>query len=405
VRPDVSTVYPEVAQKTYDRIHALRLRLRDEPRNSIAWIDLARQHTVLGHAEQASRAVRIAVNISPTNRFILRCAARFLIHVRDLHGAHRLLRTAPSTPYDPWLTAAEIAVASAANIQARFGKSGQKLFLSADHSHFHTSELASALGTMELEYGKSRNARKLFNDSLRSPTENAIAQAQWASKKLTRWGIDLSAYKSPCTYEAKAWENFDRGLWDEALQGSTDWLLDEPFSTKAAALGSYIASTVMEDYTRAERILKEGLIASPNCAILRNNLAFVYGSMGRSQEAEQQIGMIHQATMTPTDEITVLATKGLILFRKGIFEKGRELYRAAMEKADRSSFDNHRARAAVYLAREEILAKSPVASEALQQAMEECSRMSAPEFDLLSARLQAMTSWGGVDPSGQCRGA
>jgi hypothetical protein len=79
-----------------------------------------------------------------------------------------MIRTAASTPYDPWLAAAEIALGSLAGGGPMFGKAGRRLIESESHSPFQTSELSSALGTIELESGKNAMAKKLFLGSLRA---------------------------------------------------------------------------------------------------------------------------------------------------------------------------------------------------------------------------------------------
>lgn len=382
--PELRPVDEDAIEK---RIHNLRMRLNNGPRNAIAWVDVAREYTLLGQSEQATRAIRIAVALDPVNRFILRSAARFFVHFGDAPGAHRLIRTAPSTPYDPWLIAAEVALGSHARGAPRFAKTGQRMIESANHSLFQTSELLSALGTLELENGKNRIAKKLFSQSLRSPTENAVAQAVWASKELSSFAFNVADYNAPRSYEAKAWEFFTGGQWKVALQESNNWLLDEPFSAKPAALGSYIAATILEDYARAVVILKEGLLANPEEPILRNNLAFVLASQSKPTEAEEQIACIRRGNLSLPDEINLLATSGLVLFRKGQADEGRTLYREAMEKASQRSLDRHRGRAALYLAREEILARTPFALTTLKEALALTSKIGDPDFQVLRERL------------------
>src|SRR5260370_3471685 len=119
----VTSLLPELESRedVHRQIHYSRERLKKEPRNAIAWIELARNHTIVCQIEQASRAVRIACALSPDNRFVLRSAARFLVHGREPLEAHRLLRTASATASDPWLLAAGIGVSSSADVGTNFG--------------------------------------------------------------------------------------------------------------------------------------------------------------------------------------------------------------------------------------------------------------------------------------------
>ncbi|MHB8656221.1 MAG: tetratricopeptide repeat protein [Terriglobia bacterium] len=378
-------------QEAIDRkIHKLRLRLNDEPRNSVAWVDMAREYTLLGQSDRAARAIRIAVALSPLNRFILRSAARFLVHIGDAVSAHRLIRSAESTPSDPWLSAAEVALGSLAGGGAKFAKSAQRMIESGKFSSFETSELLGALGTLEAEHGKNLVAKKFFLRSLVRPTENAVAQAVWATKEIASFGFDVRDHDVPRSFEAKTWEAFTRGDWDVGLQQATNWLLDEPFSSKPAALGSYIASTTLEDYPRAVSILKTGLVANPREPILLNNLAFSLASQDKPFEAERYLKPLRLEPVSLPDEVNLLATQGLILFRKGDPDGGRKFYRKAMEKAEQGSLDRHRGRAALYLAREEIMARTAVAQLALRKALDLTGKFSDPDIRVLRERFEKL---------------
>src|ERR1019366_3643439 len=61
-------------------IHRLKLRTVQEARNAIVWVDLARAYTLAGERELARRGMRVSCAISPDNRFVLRSAARLLVH-------------------------------------------------------------------------------------------------------------------------------------------------------------------------------------------------------------------------------------------------------------------------------------------------------------------------------------
>ena len=154
-----------------------------QPRNAFVWADLARLYVLLGQNEPARQALNVALKLAPTDRFILRCSARFLHHIKEHEEALDLLRKNSRTSYDPWLMAAEIAAAAVAEKTPRFAKIGGLFLLKSDVGPFHTSELASALASLEMNTGKGRTANKLFRRSLKQPTENALAQAVWASKR------------------------------------------------------------------------------------------------------------------------------------------------------------------------------------------------------------------------------
>src|SRR5262249_36622444 len=195
-------------------------------------IELARDYTIGGLRRQAERAVNIALALNNENRFILRSAARFFLHDDQPDRAHHILRTAPNSAKDPWITAAEIAVASAGGRVPRFLDSGRKLLNGWDRSPFEVTELASALATQELTNGKKRGASDLFKQSLIDPTENSLAQAEWAADKVRGLEFSVQDYEVPAKYEAAAWDYFNKGEWGLSLVNAKAWLYDQPFSSQ-----------------------------------------------------------------------------------------------------------------------------------------------------------------------------
>jgi hypothetical protein len=69
-------------------------------------------------------------------------------------------------------------------------------------------------------------------------------------------------------------------------------------------------------------------------------------------------------------EVALIANHGLIKFRQGDEAAGRALYLAAVEKARGFSDESLEAAALTYWAREEVRAKSAIASEVLGHAAE-----------------------------------
>jgi tetratricopeptide (TPR) repeat protein len=183
------STHPFDPQIHHSRIRRLRKVLHESPRNVLARADLALEYTKVGLLRQALSSMHLALRLSPDSRFILRCAARLLVHVGDIEGALATLRASARTKLDPWLSAAEVAISGSAERPPRFAKTGAQLVRSQDHSPFQTTELASALATLEASAGAAKNARRLFAQSLVQPTENAVAQATWAAQKLRvpRW--------------------------------------------------------------------------------------------------------------------------------------------------------------------------------------------------------------------------
>jgi tetratricopeptide (TPR) repeat protein len=85
-----------------------------EPRNPIAWVQMALSYTNLGQNLHAERAMRRALQLAPHDRYVLRSMTRLLVHISRADEAHDLLKRNDRTPHDPWLLASEIATSSIA---------------------------------------------------------------------------------------------------------------------------------------------------------------------------------------------------------------------------------------------------------------------------------------------------
>ena len=365
--PEVANITEELIQR---RIHDIRVRLREEPRNSILWVELARLYTIAGHAAQAKRAIRAACALSPSNRFVLRAAVRLFTHYGAPITALRILGKASSVRGDPWLLAAEVGAACVAELPPRFAKQGFSLVENKGFSDFEVTELASSLATLELREGSVRRARKYFRRSLASPTENSVAQAEWASKILGGLEVDVMAYEVPRPFEAQAFDNFGKGNWVECLNWCRKWHWDQPFSSRPPILASYVTSA-LENYEDSIDMIKSSLVSNPGDPTLLNNLAFALASLDRTGEAEEVLSFVDAGSVSGPASITLTATRGLVSFRKGSVEEGRQFYLQAMELAKKNGIPTYRALAAAYLAREEIVAGTSSAIGALRRAIAE----------------------------------
>lgn len=340
------------------RIHALRERLRQDPRNAVAWLDLARLYVRIGLRVHAERAVRVALGLAPDHRFVLRSASRFFLHAHQPDAAHALLRRSGATSSDPWLVAAEIAVATAAGSTPRFVKQARSLLQGGRHSAFQTAELASALATIEATAGRARVARQLFEQSLREPTDNAVAQAEWASRRLGLFSMPESALQVERAFEARAWTAYENQDWEEALAAAWDWLDDEPFASRAAVLGSVTAAVALDEGGHAVRLAHLGVLADPASVDLRMNLVFAHARAGQLEQAFEEHVRLEGPRLAGPQRVVWLANGGLIAYRAGYLRLGAQGYRAAVNLARELKDKTLEAVATAYWAGEALRATS-----------------------------------------------
>ena len=89
----------------------------------------------------------------------------------------------------------------------------------------------------------------------------------------------------------------------------------------------------LKNYKLSEKILNIGLQANPLDAELINNIAYACALNNDVEKAEHYLSHIKSDLVTDyTTEICLLATRGLVDFRKGLYDSGRELYLRAIDK-------------------------------------------------------------------------
>lgn len=348
------------------RVSNSRRKLHRDPRNVLAWLDLARAYTILGEREKAVQSIERALFLAPHHRQVLRSAVRLFVHTEDKDRAHTLLIRNSRTSNDPWLIAAEIAIAKIAGRNPRFVRQGRQIVENSGLPPDHLSELQSALGTAEFYGGANRKAKQRFRASLLAPTDNALAQARWMRTKLPGIHIDEDAFKLPLGFEARSWQGLEQGRWNDARNECEMWLTDEPYSSRPATVGSYIGISLTNDFAFAETCARAGLTADPNEEILRNNLTVALAYQGKLEEAITEFNKIATPLNSDFPAYVYVATAGLLQFRLGDIVSGREMYK----KAERKAPKERRHRVAIFRAREEVAAGTAEADEQLRRALD-----------------------------------
>jgi Flp pilus assembly protein TadD len=348
------------------RIRDVRSRLRRLERNPIAWTDLAREYVIIGRPELAERAMRTALSLAPTNRFVLRCATRFFVHSHEPGRAHHLIAGIAKASEDPWLMASEIATAAIAGNHPQSARRGRRMLERDTIAPRHATELASAVGTLELKAGRGRQARQLFELGRAEANDNSLAQLEWATSH--GLNITLRPHELDLAFEARANQAEKVGDWDTAVNNARLWWLDEQFSSGPAITGSYVAAMGMRDFQLSKLFAERGLTANPTDRTLLNNLAFALLQLGDIASAAEVLMRIPFDELEAGEGLAVTATLGLLEYRIGNVELGRRLYRRAIARAGGSSRTSFRALAALMAAREEIRARTGSADELLREA-------------------------------------
>ena len=384
-------------------VRRLRPLLRDFPHNPLMHSDLARAYAALGQDQRAERHLRVALALAPQHRFMLRTAVRFHVHMHDPRAAVALLRQSDRTPHDPWLIAAEISASMVAGVPPRFVRRAREVIEHWDADPLHISELAAALGTLELKDGaKSKRVRKMFRQALEHPTENAVAQVQWVAPQVHVPLDEQQLTGVPRNFEMRAWEGYALSRFGAARSAFERWLQDEPFSSTPVIMAAYLAGGLDPTPTRAIELTRLGLTAHPTNEVMLNNMAFYLASADQLEDAEAYLARAQAAT-SPGDTwntANLVATQGLVMFRRGHPDEGVQLYEAAAAMARKSALPRRAVVAQLYLARELIRCGDERAARVLAQALQEAQASAAPEVDLAMAALRIQVARLEVLPPG-----
>ncbi len=326
------------------QIAEARSKLSEGPRNAHLWVELARLHTFSGSTKNASKAFQAALALAPDDRFVLRSLCRFSVHAvgtKDFEEAPFLAREALAMSdrirFDPWVQAAEIALSDLLDLTPNSIGTGRKVLSAGDHSPLTLSELASAMGTLEMATGSHKRGLRLVEQSLSEPTANALSQASWLN---SRDGITLRPKLSELgvsvVNEAAAYEAMNQEEWAVAIARLKDWQSEEPFSSFVAAEGSFYALGTVFDADAALNFCDVGLKANPMSKLLLNNRIVALCMAKRGNEATRQMDAFVKASPNWQSDPVTCATKGLVSFTTGAVNEGRNWYIQAVKLADKT---------------------------------------------------------------------
>lgn len=361
-----------------EQVRESRALLRVNPANPLVLLDFAQLQAAAGKTRHAERSLLSALTLSPNNRLVLRTLARFYVHSGRADRAHALLARHPLTEFDPWLMAGEIALSQAAEVGSKFAKIGAKIARQKRRTYINYTELAGAVGGLELAGGNWKRARELFRVALLSPNDNVIAQAITDQHKLL---LDLSAPEQKRVAlgasEARAllsWRSLD------VISAETDalrWFAEEPFSSRPLQFLTALCG-IQGQYQRLVSLARRGLIADSKDVVLLANLSYGLASLGRLEEAERIAAKAAWLDYRRVGPQTI-ATRGLAAMKRSDFDLADRLYAEAISEFDLQGRADMVSICYAYLARAALEADHPKAAEILKHALEAYER--APSID------------------------
>lgn len=300
-------------------IRKFKQLLKNEPHFAVGHIELGRLYTFLGQENIAESHINKAL-LMKSDRYILRSAARFYIHLGEFDSAFEILAKSENASKDPWILSGIMGLGEKIGKTKNYIAKSKKLIDNYRDSHFQFAELKSALGTTMFFEGDNKYSSQLFNESLESPTDNSLAQVFWYSKLTEN---KFNKYYSAA--EANTLIQYRNNNFSDSFSSCKKWITEEPLSTRALNIASYTASVFLEKYDESIKIAKYGLELNPDNVGLKNNLAYDLILSGKLDEAEK---ILNNLTKVENDKLenVIKATKGLLDIQKGDIESGKEKY-------------------------------------------------------------------------------
>lgn len=354
-------------------IHILRQRLNLMPYNPFLYVDLSRAYLLIGQNEKAEGAMLNALHFGATDRFVARSAARFFLHEQDRDRAYEVIRAQGAVASDPWLMAAEISINMLRGKTSNYIKKGKEIIDSGNCSPFGYTELASSIGTLELSAGSNRRSNRLFKKALISPNDNSLAQVQWVNS-FEPLSLDLNTSVRN-DYEVRTFEAIANGDKDGARHEAVSWICDMPFAHKPINIGYSICTNLLQDYDLASAILDVGLRSDESSPFLLNNKAYCAARAGQIDDANEAFAKLLQSNRveeSPSWQVCIPATEGLIHYRSNELQLGSVKYEEAIsiakQIAETSNDKQLYKKAVLNYCRERIIAKDGNADQVLAEA-------------------------------------
>lgn len=386
-----TTLTNDIDEKSrlYNQAALLKSRLRIDPRNAIAQIDLGRIYAALGQDEKAREKILLAVSLRPDHRFVLRSATRLLVHIKEAERALFLLNKSDRTLHDPWLLAPLISLNEILDKPQKHLRRARSLFASRSLDPSHLSELGGAIATIQMLKGEFKEARKTFNQALIAPNDNTIAQAMWASeyfstpiKPREEW------FNNQFSGEALYYHQYIISDFSAAREAALNWFRDEPFSTRPMKAASF-ASAVLEEYEQSIQYALKGLLLDKEDVELSNNLIYSIAAQNKISEAAT---LLHQVILTERRTYgrlsgQTMANIGMLFYRTGQHKEAEEHYRKALSHYVKQNDHHALCLASAFMAREAFLSSASNAQEILLESTDTVKKGSSPASKFILSRF------------------
>jgi tetratricopeptide (TPR) repeat protein len=284
--------------------------------------------------------------------------------------------------------AAEVALSTVLNQTPTSIGRARELLKSDSFNPWHTGELNGAMGTLAMRDRRIGKPVQFFRRSLRAPTENAIAQAQWFANVNAHFDVPSSSVSLQPSPEAEALKARAEERWLDAIQACHEWMMIDPTSTRPLIWGSFVASVALYDGTIALPFTTHWIRIAPDSSSAWNNHAVALVYANRMAEAKSAFKRVARQDSENFPDTVYLATKGLLAHRSGAIAEGRKLYEAAAASRRAQADPGLKALVWWHLVREEARIGTPNAKELIESAWTKSKALPIVELDAMKSTAE-----------------
>lgn len=323
--------YTYIPKEVGNIIARLRSIVAKFPEDYFTWCDLAFYYTVLGLNNKAEKSLTIAWNLSGNHPYVARCFSRFYVHINEPERAMWLLKKSGGVNNEPLITSASIAISGAFDIGRPDISKARKLLEDYRGLKAFSSELAASIGTIEYHNGRKKKAKEYFSQALSQPSENSLSQYKWLNQKVG-FSIDDERFTHGSTVEGNVHQLYAQGDFLECRKKLIELFDFQPFSDAPIADAGYMSLVGLNDPDFVIK-LSDGRVPKTHMSFGElNNLTVAKLMKNDLEGAEVSMRLLSKrlSIENPETKGIYLATSGLVMFKLGQIDQGKERYREAI---------------------------------------------------------------------------
>lgn len=333
---DKSATYSTSPLVVQGIIKKLKYILKTFPEDSMTWVDLAFYYAILGMDEKTDKCFKVAYSLCNDNSFVVRSYARYLVHNDCADKALWVLNKTADAKSNPLIASAAIAIGTSFDIKSVNISVGKKILENFSGHVAFKSDLAACIGTLELNNGNVKKAKKYFSDAFLSPSENVISQYNWLYHK---YGFEISnsLVKDQTSIESSVNDFYVQGDFYNCREKLLELHNFQPFSDGPIADAGYMSLVGLNDPSFVIK-LSENRIPKTHMSFTElNNLVVAKLLENRIEDAELEFRLLARKThdSDPETRGVLLATTGLYFFKRGYIDESIKFYQESIDFFDR----------------------------------------------------------------------